>query len=168
MLGQQADIDPRIADDSDRTLIASLNSAGLSSEPDGLPLRPNFGTDGTEIKLRTNFFPVQLHQQSPSLKLYAYDVSIVPVIDFARRVKRRIYDLAERTTEWAQAGMTGRVVHDNSARLFSAFALPQPLTISVPYYHGDESGPPRHANGKVYTLTIMFRHEIDTGHLARY
>ncbi|KAG6379433.1 ribonuclease H-like domain-containing protein [Boletus reticuloceps] len=168
MHGQPADIDPRIANNSDKALVAAFNPAGLASDPDS-HLRPDFGTEGREIKLRTNFFPVQLapDPQGQNLKLYAYHVHITPAIGTLRRVKRRIYDLAERTITWAQAGMTGRVVHDNDARLFSSFLLPQPLTIRIPYYDEGERGPARQGD-RVYTLMIVFVQEIDTGQLASY
>ncbi|KAF8121197.1 Piwi-domain-containing protein [Boletus edulis] len=168
MHGQPADIDPRIANNSDKALVAAFNPAGLASDPDS-HLRPDFGTEGREIKLRTNFFPMQLapDPQGQNLKLYAYHVHITPAIGTLRRVKRRIYDLAERTITWAQAGMTGKVVHDNDARLFSSFLLPQPLTIRVPYYDEGERGPARQGD-RVYTLTIVFVQEIDTGQLASY
>lgn len=161
MRGRPAEIDKRIADDSDKQLVATFSPS--SSDPDSMPSRPNFGTVGVEIKLRTNFFPVRV----PKGPLYEYDVSITPASGTAaRRVKRRIYQLAEQTTTWKQAGMTGKVAHDSSAKLIAAFLLPQPLTIKVPYYDEDESGPPQ-KGGKEYTLTITFIQEIDTSNLTR-
>lgn len=162
MRGQRADIDPRIANNSDKALVATF--ASHSSDPDSMPLRPDFGTEGREIKLRTNFFPVRV----PKGPLYEYDVAITPAAGTsARRVKRRIYQLAEQTTTWKQANMTGKVAHDSSAKLISSFQLPQPLAIKVPYYDEDESGPPQ-KGGKEYTLTIKFIQEIDTSNLMRY
>ena len=164
MRGQHADIDRRIADDSDKALVARFATSRSSAGSDSMPLRPDFGTNGKEIKLRTNFFPVRV----PKGPLYEYDVAITPVAGTAvRRVKRRIYQLAEQTTAWKQANMTGRVAHDNSAKLIAAFMLPQPLAIKVPYYDEDESGPPKQG-GKEYTLTIKFIQEIDTSDLLRY
>ncbi|KAF8551113.1 hypothetical protein OG21DRAFT_1499333 [Imleria badia] len=166
MHGQRAEIDPRIADNSDKEVVASFNPTRALRDPDNQPLRPDFGTDGKEIKLRTNFFPVQFHQQTPSLKLYTYHVNINPAPGY-RAVNRRVYELAERSSEWGQAGMIGRVVHDNNANLLSASLLPQPLIIRVPYYNEDESGPPRQGD-KMFTLTIIFVQELDTGPIASY
>lgn len=164
MRGQPAEIDRRIADGSDKALVATFAASRSSAEPDSMPLRPDFGTEGQEIKLRTNFFPVRV----PKGPLYEYDVAITPVAGTSiRRVKRRIYQLAEQTTAWKQVGMKGKVAHDSSAKLISAFLLPQPLTIKVPYYDEDESGPPQQG-GKEYTLTIKFIQEIDTSNLVRY
>ncbi|KAH7882934.1 ribonuclease H-like domain-containing protein [Phlebopus sp. FC_14] len=162
MLGQPASIDTRVSDNSDKALVASLRK--IPTDPDSMPMRPDFGTEGKEIKLRTNFFPVKV----PKGPLYEYDVAITPVAGTAiRRVKRRIYQLAERTNAWQQAGMVGRVAHDNSAKLIAASELPQPLAIKVPYYDEGESGPPQQG-GKEYTLTIKFIQEIDTGNLMNY
>lgn len=162
MRGQPANIDQRITGDSDKALVATFSRSNAG--PDSMPLRPDFGTAGREIKLRTNFFPVRV----PKGSLYEYDVAITPVAGTAtRRVKKRIYQLAEQTTAWGQAGMAGRVAHDSSAKLIAAFLLPQPLTIKVPYYDEDENGPPQ-TGGKEYTLTINFIQEIDTSNLLRY
>lgn len=165
MRGQAANIDQRIANDSDKALVASFSRPPRAdSDPDSMPPRPSFGTQGREIKLRTNFFPVRV----PKGPLYEYDVAITPVAGTAtRRVKKRIYQLAEQTTAWQQANMTGRVAHDDSAKLIAAFQLPQPLAIVVAYYDEDESGPPQ-TGGKEYTLTIKFIQEIDTSNLVRY
>lgn len=163
MRGQPANIDRRIADDSDKALVATF-AASRSNDSDRMPLRPEFGTEGREIKLRTNFFPVRV----PKGPLYEYDVAITPVAGTAnRRMKKRIYQLAEQTTAWKQAGMTNGVAHDGSAKLIAALLLPQPLAIKVPYYDEDESGPAQQG-GKEYTLTIKFIQEIDTSNLVRY
>lgn len=129
-----------------------------------MPLRPDFGTAGKEIKLRSNFFPVRV----PKGPLYEYDVSFTPAAGTApRRVKRRIYDLAEKTHAWEQAGLSGIVAHDYSSKLIAAQLLPQPLAISVLYYDDHEQGPPANG-GKQYTLTIKFTQAIDTSCVTEY
>ena len=130
-------------------------------ERDDLPLRPGFGKEGREIKLRANFFPVKV----PKGPLYEYDVSISPTAGTAiRRVKRRIFQLAEQTPDWASAGLRGVVAHDHSSKLISARQLP-PLSIRVPFYDEDEQGP--QPGGKEYTLTIEFIQTIDTSGLVK-
>src|SRR5712671_3443273 len=89
---------------------------------------------GKQIKLRTNFFPVRV----PKGPLHEYDVSISPKEVSNRRVKRRIFQLAENTQDWISNGLKGRVAHDSSAKLIAAHVLPQPLTIPVPYFEDDE------------------------------
>jgi len=128
-----------------------------------MPLRPDFGTVGDPIKLRTNFFPVRI----PKRSLNEYSVTIHPVAGTAtRRVKHRIFQLAEQTTTWQLAGMNGTVAHDSSAKLISAEVLAQPLAIKVPYFDDDQTGPPE-KGGKEYTLTISFVQEINTQDLMR-
>jgi len=161
---QPATVDARVADDSDKTLVARLRNTQLGNDPDSMPLRPDFGTVGVPIKLRTNFFPVRV----PKGPLYEYDVAITPAAGTAnRRVKRRIFQLAEQTTAWQHSGMRGTVAHDSSAKLISAHVLAQPLTIKVPYYDDDQPGPPAQG-GKEYTLTIKFIQEINTQDLMSY
>ncbi|KAF7293020.1 Argonaute-like protein [Mycena indigotica] len=157
-----ANIDARVANDSDKQLVASR--AGITVAPNDLPLRPDFGTAGRAIKLRANFFPVRL----PSGPLYEYDVAITPVAGTAvRRVKKRIFQLAEQSQQWAP--LTNRVVHDSSAKIIAVNQLPQPLQIRVPYYDADETPPaPTDKKYKEYTLKITFTQSLDMQALQQY
>ena len=153
-------LDSRLADNSQDALVAALKSLKLKS--DELPSRPGFGKEGRAITLRANFFPVRV----PKGPLYEYDVSISPAAGTAaRRVKRRIFQLAEDSRDWATHGLQGSVAHDHSSKLISAKPLPQPLSIKVPYYDEDEDGPRQ--GGKEYTLTIEFIQQIDTSALMK-
>jgi hypothetical protein len=156
-------IDQRLQDNSDKALVASL--ARIRIEDNDLPLRPGFGTVGREIKLRANFFPVRI----PAKSLYEYDVAISPTAGTAiRRVKKRIFQLAEASPEWAHHGLRGQVAHDHAAKLISAATLPQPLAIRVVYYDEDEDPPaPNTRSYKEYTLTITFTQPLDTQALTR-
>lgn len=129
-----------------------------------LPNRPDFGVAGTKVTLRTNFFPIKV----PKGPLCEYDVDIKPTAGTAiRRVKRRIWQLAEGTKDWQQAGMRGIVAHDHSAKLVAAKRLPQPLVIKVPYFEEDQDGPKKDGTGKEYTLTIKFIQDLETESLIR-
>lgn len=139
--------------------MSALRSLTLSDTD--LPTRPGFGTTGTQIKLRTNFFPVKV----PKGPLFEYDVAISPAIS-VKRVKRRIFQLAALTTEWAEAGMQGKVAHDHSSKMISCFQLPQPLVIKVD--HTDEDEEDDKKKSKEYTLTINFTQEIETQSLTQY
>ena len=150
--GPPANIDARLLDNSDKALVSSFQKITL--QPDELPLRPGFGTAGRSIKLRANFFPVRV----PKGPLFEYTVSISPATTL-RRVKRRIFQLAEGTSDWARSGLKGNVAHDHSQKLVTAKQLPQPLTIRVPFYDEDEDGP--QTGGKEYTLTIEFSGNLD-------
>lgn len=153
--GAPANIDARLQDGSDDALVASMRS--LTIKGDDLPVRPGFGTVGKAIKLRANFFPVKI-SKAP---LYEYDVSISPVAGTAiKRVRRRIFQLAEQSPDWTANGLRGAVAHDHSAKLIAARQLPQPLLIRVPFYEEDQDGP--QPGGKEYTLDITFIQTIDT------
>lgn len=85
-----------------------------------------------------------------------------------RRVKRRIFELAEDTQDW-QTTLAGSVAHDHSAKLVARKQLPQPLTVRVPFYDEDEDPPaPGTQAKKEYTLTIEFVQELETDTLKRY
>lgn len=133
---------------------------------------------GTAIKLRTNFFPVKV----PKGPLYEYDVKIAPDVS-VKRVKRRIFQLAEATADWENAGMRGTVAHDHSSKLISAKSLPQPLVIAITFTEEDSDNiPAQEASAKPkggkkggkkpnkpkeYTLTITFIQELETQSLMR-
>ena len=148
------DIDARLRDNSQDAVVQSLKS--LTIKPNELPVRPNFGTAGTPIKLRANFFPIKV----PKGPFYEYEVSISPVAGTAiRRVKRRIFQLAEQSPQWAASGLRGNVAHDHSSKLIAAKKLPQPISIPVPFYDEGEQGPKQ--GGKQYTLTIEYQRDIE-------
>ena len=89
--GVPANIDPRLIDNSQDLLINALRT--LKQNPNELPVRPGFGTEGRPIKLRANFFPIKIRSST----YYEYDVALSPVAGTAiRRVKRRIFQLAEQ------------------------------------------------------------------------
>ncbi|KAJ7704396.1 argonaute-like protein [Mycena rosella] len=158
-------IDARIQDNSDKKLVASFKDIRVSDID--LPLRPDFGTAGREIKLRANFFPVKV---TGAGSLHEYDVAISPTAGTAaRRVKKRIFQLAEASAQWTQAGMKGRVAHDHAAKLIAAAKLPQPLAIRVPFYDEDEDPPAPTSKGyKEYTLTITYTQPLDSSALTKY
>ncbi|KDQ50202.1 hypothetical protein JAAARDRAFT_63333 [Jaapia argillacea MUCL 33604] len=161
--GQPAEIDARLRDNAQDALVASFRNLTVAPTGQDLPLRPGYGKNGRAIKLRANFFPVRV----PKIPLQEYDVAITPASGTTnRRLKRRIWQLAEETRDWADAGMRNAVAHDHSAKLIASKKLPQPLTIAVPYYDEDEAGP--QPNGKTYTLTFNYVQELDTGNLLSY
>ncbi|KAI9435236.1 argonaute-like protein [Russula earlei] len=160
--GQPAVVDARLANSAEDRLILSFKS--LSLRQDAMPPRPDYGTKGKPIKLRTNFFPIRI----PKNPLHEYDVSIFPKEVSNRRMKRRIFQLAEATQDWVSNGLKGRVAHDSSAKLIAADILPQPLTISVPYFEDDDDQSSVEKEKRVYTLTIKYTQPIETESLQRY
>jgi eukaryotic translation initiation factor 2C len=153
--GQPANVDPRLTDSSQDRLIQELQT--LTVRPMDLPPRPDFGSAGTNVKLRTNFFPVKL----PRKVVYEYDVAISPAVSI-RRIKRRIFHLAEQTQDWARNGLTGQVAHDHSSKVIAVKNLPQPLVIKIQYSDEDE---PDIKKKKEYTLTFTYVKDLDTSNL---
>ena len=84
-----------------------------------------------------------------------------------KRVKRLIFQLAEQTNDWAQAGLRGRVAHDHSSKLIAADKLTQSLQIRVPFVNEDAPIPQQQATWE-YVLTIEYIREIETQSLLRY
>lgn len=168
--GQPADVDARLKDGTQDALVASFRTLAVGDTD--LPLRPGFGTVGTPIKLRANFFPVKV----PKGSIFEYDVSISPTAGTAiRRVKRRIFELAERTADWQRNGLKGNVAHDHSSKLIAAKKLPQPLVIRLVYTEDDEDNvtatkgkkSTKKPEPKEYTLTIEHARNLDMQGLVR-
>ncbi|KAF9238677.1 Piwi domain-containing protein [Melanogaster broomeanus] len=158
MQDQPATIDARLANGSDKAIVANFDTSKAGAGD--LPLRPDFGTKGKEITLRTNYFPVHMEGT-----MYQYTAVVTHTTspfgkEDSRRIKRRVFQLAENTTDWKQAGMSDRVAHDGAGKLVAASLLPQPLAIHIAYYEEEESGPPAQGE-KEYTLTLSFDGEVD-------
>lgn len=126
----------------------------------GPPCRPDFGTRGQTVRLRANHFPVHSIPEA----LYEYNVKITPR-NLPRHTVTRIYQLAEQTTTWGQAGMVGTVAHDSASRLVSSEPLPHPLEIQVRYYG---EGSPLSEQNTLCTLTIAFVKVLDMGNLIGF
>ncbi|KAI0743139.1 Piwi domain-containing protein [Daedaleopsis nitida] len=148
-------VDARLTDGFQDALVVSMRSARRYNNSD-LPSRPGFGTAGTAIKLRTNFFPISV----PRIPIYEYGVAFDPPAKLSERVK--ILNLAGQTDEWRQAQLTGRVAYGRSAKLYASFIFQSPLIITI-QYTGDDG-----RNPKQYTLTISFIKPIDTQGLVGY
>ncbi|KAG9117702.1 hypothetical protein FRC07_007330, partial [Ceratobasidium sp. 392] len=77
-----ATIDPRLTTHADDDLIASFKN--LTVEENKLPRRPDFGKTGQEIKLRTNYFPVEYGDTT----IYDYEILVEPETGIKRIMKR--------------------------------------------------------------------------------
>ena len=80
-------------------------------------------------------------------------------------MRRRIFQLAEDTPDWASSGLKGNVAHDHASKAITAKQLPQPLTVTVPFFDEDEDE--SQAAKKEYVLTFNFVQPIDTQSLIR-
>lgn len=154
--GTRADIPPRLSDHSHTELIESFKSLTVSPER---PVRPGYGTLGTPITLRANFFPFTKLPKA----IYDYVVEISPKTDI-NRLKIRIFELLERSPMCAPH--LPYIAHDHSQRLVSARQLPQPLDISIPFYDDHEDGP--RPGAKVYIVSIKFERKLDMSSLTQY
>ena len=162
MRDQPGTVDVRIKDGSDKAVVVALNRQTLRDDPNLLPLRPDFGTQGREISLRTNYFPVDVKGT-----IYRYSATIaLPGRKLSRHVKHRVFQLAEQTVDWQQAGMPSRVAHDSAEKLVASALLPQPLTICGTYYDEEEGGPSEGA--PEFVLSLTFEEEVDQQTLNEY
>jgi hypothetical protein len=132
----------------------------MTVRPSDLPPRPDFGKLGTSFKLRTNFFPVKI----PKRILYEYDIAIVPSTT-VKRVRRRIFQIAEGTPDWVTHGLRGNVAHDHSAKAVAANKLPQPLVIKIVFSDEDQ---PEEKKPKEFTLTFTYTKDLDTSTLLEF
>ena len=161
-----ANFDVRVTDNSQDNLIKEMQN--LAIKPTDLPLRPDFGTVGKAFKMRTNFFPIKL----PKMTIFEYDVAITPSTTI-RRVKRRIFELAEATNDWTQH-LKGKVAHDYSSKLVAVKRLPDPLVIKIIFKDEDEDTKDKDAKDKKkqkpkeYTLTFKLVKDLDTSNLLEY
>ena len=151
-----AQVPARLSAANLQQLITGFKS--LSVKPDR-PLRPGYGTLGTPITLRANFFAVKV----PQGPIYDYTVEISPSTDF-NKLKARIFQLLE-LSPLAQPHLP-YIAHDRSQRLVSARKLPQPLSIPIKYYDDHQNGPS--SDAKIYTVSITLQRQLDPRQITRY
>ncbi|KAG6916362.1 hypothetical protein DXG01_007198 [Tephrocybe rancida] len=151
-----ANIPSRLDDASHVSLIKAFKSLKVIPER---PLRPGFGTLGTAITLRANFFPVKL----PKGPFYDHVVEISPKTDI-NRIKARIFELMELSP--ACAPHLPYIAHDRSQRLVSAKKLPQPLDIQVPFFEYPDTAPK--AGATVYIVSVKFERELNPARLTEF
>ncbi|KAG6897857.1 hypothetical protein C0992_009995 [Termitomyces sp. T32_za158] len=151
-----ANIPPRLDDASHASLVKAFKS--LKVIPDR-PLRPGYGTLGTQITLRANFFPLKL----PKGPIYDYVVDISPKTDI-NRIKGRIFELLEQSP--AVTPHLPYIAHDRSQRLVSAKKLAQPMNIQVPFFESPDKSPKPGA--KVYMINIKFERELNPARLTDF
>jgi eukaryotic translation initiation factor 2C len=121
------------------------------------PLRPGYGTLGTEVILRANFFPITL----PKGPIYEYTVEMEPKP--LNKMKARLFQLLEKDPGFAPH--VGYIAHDRGARLVAAKQLPQPLSVQVQFIEEGFTAP--HPDAKTYTITIKANGELETSELQK-
>ncbi|KAF8652649.1 hypothetical protein AX16_004281 [Volvariella volvacea WC 439] len=127
------ELDEELRDSSLNDLLARFHSMSTSAK-DRI-FRPDFGSGGRPIQLRTNFFRLRVSDKS----LYEYNVSITFAKEstdkrlISQRMKQKIFELAEATEAWK--GLVDQIAHDYSSTLVSSKELPgESLTITVPFH----------------------------------
>ncbi|KAF8341583.1 Piwi domain-containing protein [Cantharellus anzutake] len=157
-----ANIDARLSSSAMDSLVSGLSKLKIThgEQP---PTRPDFGKVGTPIKLRANYFPLTKLPE----KLYEYDLKTTPAVG-ARRVKRRIYELLEKSVAFSPYARYS--AHDGSAKLISATPIPMDadgyMTIVVKHY--DEDASEDDPTSKAYEVTITFVKELDIADMQKY
>ncbi|KAG6810227.1 hypothetical protein H0H92_012816 [Tricholoma furcatifolium] len=149
-------VPPRLDESHHTALVEAFKSLKVSADR---PLRPGFGTLGTPITLRANFFAVKL----PKGPFYDYVVEISPKTDI-NRIKARIFEIVEGSAKFRPH--LPYTAHDRSQRLVSAKKLPQPLDIQVPFFEAPDTSP--RANAQVYIVSIRFERELKPAQLIEY
>jgi eukaryotic translation initiation factor 2C len=141
-----------LTDSSQDALIQSFAAVPRTFER---PLRPGYGTRGTPVTLRSNFFAVRL----PKAPIHNYTVEITPEKGLGNR-KERLFQLLERHAVYKT--IASHVAHDKSQRLISAKPLPQPLDFEISYSDYDDTG-----DSQPYIISIKFDKVIDISDLSR-
>jgi eukaryotic translation initiation factor 2C len=122
------------------------------------PLRPGYGTLGTEVILRANFFPVTI----PKGPIFEYTVGIEPALP--NKLKGRLFQLLEQSTAFKPH--VNYIAHDRGARLVAAKKLPQPLDVRITFIEDGMSAPA--PNAREYTVSIVANGELETSGLQKY
>uniref|UniRef100_A0A0W0FNM2 Putative argonaute-like protein n=1 Tax=Moniliophthora roreri TaxID=221103 RepID=A0A0W0FNM2_MONRR len=155
--GTPTAIDSRLRESDLNALIGAFRGLQLGSNAPERPLRPGFGTQGTPITLRANFFPYRLPK---NLVVYEYRVEINP----QTALKRRMFTLLEESPTCRP--FINHIAHDGSEKLVSSRPLPRPLSVSIVFREEGESQP--RPDAKTYTVSITLTATIDTNQLPSY
>ena len=181
---QPVALPPRFTVESQKALIDRFEAEGGNFSE--LPLRPGYGTLGTEIKLRANFFTVKL----PEGPFYDYSVTITDVTpesvddgskdvkdkgkarssgdhtNIKSSTKRRIFELMVEDQLFGPYGAL--IVHDHSQRIIAAKELPLPLQFTIAFREDSEVERTPKKYMPLYEVTIQFLGEVNLGPINRY
>jgi hypothetical protein len=153
--GASPRIDPRLAS------VPAAEATDLAAEPYNPrhPLRPGYGTLGTEVILRANFFPITI----PKRPILEYTVSIEPAAG-SRKLKTRLFQLLEQNVAFQPH--INYTAHDHSARLVASQRLPQPLDVRITFI--GEGMTVALPNAREYTVSIVANGKLETSELQKY
>ncbi|KAH9163100.1 Piwi-domain-containing protein [Lactarius sanguifluus] len=153
--GQPAQIDPNAS--ASNELIVRVRGAQPGPER---PARPGYGTAGSVIALRANFFALEFTKDT----IFEYVVKIEPEPKSQKaRVKRRVLALFEQSE--AVRPYANMFAHDGAQRLVAAQQLPE-LQGTVVFFEDGEKQPARNADR--YTVEVTFLRELSTAPLKQF
>ncbi|KIJ40471.1 hypothetical protein M422DRAFT_49170 [Sphaerobolus stellatus SS14] len=158
-----AKFEPRVKQEGD-VLVNKLKNSTLSGG-EGLkpPMRPGYGTKGTEISVRENYFALKV----PKGPLYEYKIYYEPGVTL-KRMRKRLLQILEDAPEFAS--YKNIVAHDFSEKLIAGEPLPQPknnpLGFNVKLFDADDVGPDERS--KSYKIMIQFANEINMTNINAY
>lgn len=153
-----ANLDPRIS--SMQAGVEKFKTVSLVRKDPKNPLRPGFGTLGTPIVVRANFFALKFPR---GLIIYDYRVEFNPTTDIGR-LKGRILDLLLASPQFTR--FKAIVAHDRSERLIAARELPQPLSVDIRFVEEGETQ--ASAKAKTYTVKVTKTGELNTDALHKH
>lgn len=148
-----------VIDDRIKTMDQGVNRFKIVPKSHEHPLRPGFGTVGTAINVRANFFALKFQK---NLIIHEYKIDITPKTDIAR-LKGRIIESLEMTPAFQK--YKPFVAHDRSERMVCPRELPQPLEVDVTFIEEDDDKP--RPNAKHYQVTITKTGQLDTNDLSK-
>ncbi|KAI5986247.1 Piwi-domain-containing protein [Pisolithus albus] len=156
IFGSPAPVDQRLQ--SSDSLVQVLKKLPYKPER---PHRPGFGTLGTPITVRANFFAVNFKKQF----LYDYAVEITPDKLLKQR-RARLFTLLEQSQHPQWRELAPFVAHDKSAKLVSAREFPKSLEVPVVFREEDETrtSPPQ----DTYKFTFKLTNKLDTQELNSF
>ncbi|KIO06004.1 hypothetical protein M404DRAFT_999229 [Pisolithus tinctorius Marx 270] len=156
IFGSPAPVDQRLQ--TSDALVQVLKKLPYSPER---PHRPGFGTLGTPITVRANFFAVKFKKQF----IYDYAVEITPD-KFLKRKRARLFTLLEQSKHPQWREFVPFIVHDKSAKLVSAKELPPSLEVPVVFTEEGETRPSPPEDK--YTFKFELKHKLDNRELDRF
>lgn len=122
-----------------------------------MPARPDYGKNGKEILLRTNYFPVEYGKAT----IYDYDVSVEPETGI-KRIMKRLLQLLMQSPEFAPYAASAS--HDNMKRLVSLKEIPvtgaaQVFSVGVTFFDEGDDGPTERSKNYRISLKLTTTHD---------
>ncbi|CAE6447538.1 unnamed protein product [Rhizoctonia solani] len=154
-------LDSRLTTHADDALVESFKKLNVESD---LPRRPDFGSAGQSVVLRTNYFPVEYKQA----KIFDYDISVEPETGI-KRIMKRLLELMMTSSEFAP--YTAFAAHDNMKRLVSMKEITltgaaQVFSVAITYIEEGEDGP--NERSKTYRISLKPTTVHQTGDMTKY